>query len=117
MTATTAEHLHHFGGRVPLALVNSVLWRGSDEPRDLVDTYVRLLELLEEVGALPAAQAAALRAAAEARPAEARAERTRVLALREPLFRAFSALAAGRAVAADDLAAVNAAVREAAAHA
>src|SRR5690242_18694483 len=109
---TPDEHLHHFGGRVPLALVNSVLWRRSDEPRDLLTGYDRLLEFLVEIGALPAGHGERLGVLAGSRPADAAAVHERALALRETLFRAFSALAAGEAVAPSDLAAVNAAVRE-----
>jgi predicted RNA-binding Zn ribbon-like protein len=114
---TQEEILRHFGGRVSLAFVNTILWRRSDTPRELVDHYGDVVDHLSQLGALRPEDDRALRAAAAAHPAEAEAALARVLELRELLFRLTSAQAAGQAPAPADLDGLNAAVGAALSHA
>ncbi|MEO3813584.1 CGNR zinc finger domain-containing protein [Sphaerisporangium sp. B11E5] len=87
------------GGRLCLAVVNSVLWRRSTEPRDLLGDYSGLVEYLHEVGGLGEGLRAELVAGAEERPEEAWEEFVRAVALREHLFGVMSV--AGRGERAD----------------
>jgi predicted RNA-binding Zn ribbon-like protein len=107
------EVLRHFGGRPALALVNSVLWRRSATPRELLQRYDDVVEHLASIGSLGRHDGETLRATATAHPAEADAALERALALRELLFRLLSAVAAGARPAAADLDAFNAAAAEA----
>ncbi len=105
--------LRHFGGRPALAVANSVLWRRSATPRELIHGYEDVVEHLSSIGTLPHDQDEALRATAAAHPAAADAALERALGLRELLFRLLSAVAAGEPPAAADLDAFNAATAEA----
>src|SRR5690348_10654980 len=103
------DRLRHFGGRPSIALANSVLWRRSASPRDLIEGYPDVVEHLELLDGLPASDPDALRALADADPKAAEAACERMLELRELLFRLLAAVAGGDAPAAGDLAAFNAA--------
>ena len=105
--------LHELGGRVGLALPNTVLWRRSDAPIDLLADHDGLVRFAQRTGCVDEAGAAALRAAAAARPDEARAELERTVAQRERLYRLFNDLAGQREPAAGDLAALDAEAAEA----
>jgi predicted RNA-binding Zn ribbon-like protein len=99
--------LRHFGGRPALALANSVLWRRSATPRELIHGYDDVVEHLSSVGSLTRDDDTALRASAATHPAEADAALARALDLRELLFRLLSAVAAGETPTAADLEAFN----------
>src|SRR5690348_15409185 len=103
------DRLRHFGGRPSIAFANSVLWRRSATPRDLIEGYPDLVEHLERLDGLPASDPDALRDLAEADAAGAQTALERAVELRELLFRVLSAVAAGDAPAAEDLSAFNAA--------
>jgi predicted RNA-binding Zn ribbon-like protein len=105
--------LRHFGGRPALALANSVLWRRSATPRELIRGYDDVVEHLSSIGALRHDDDESLRATATAHPADADAALERAIGLRELLFRLLSAVAAGDPPAPADLDAFNAAVAEA----
>lgn len=81
-----------WGGRLCFALVNSVLWRRSDEPEETLDSYARLVDLAADSGWLPDPET--LRVAAKREPAPADLVLARALELREHLFDIFSAVAA-----------------------
>jgi predicted RNA-binding Zn ribbon-like protein len=88
---------HHVGGRISLALVNSLEWRRG-EPVEKIPDYEALADFFATVGGLPLSVAESLKAsAATAGPVAARAALDRAVALREALFRLFSAVAAGSA--------------------
>src|SRR3954471_12686021 len=114
---TPEEILRHFGGRVSLAFVNTILRRRSDTPKELVDVYGDVVDHLSQLGALRPQDERALRAAAAAHPAEAEAALAPVLELRELLFRLTSAQAAAEPPAQADLDGLNAAVAAALSHA
>ncbi|MDG4823508.1 CGNR zinc finger domain-containing protein [Asanoa sp. WMMD1127] len=86
---------HALGGRLSLALVNSVLWRRSGEPIERLADYHGLAGYVRDAGGIDDAALAALEAEATADPTAARAALERALNLREALFRLFSAVAAG----------------------
>jgi predicted RNA-binding Zn ribbon-like protein len=102
---------HALGGRLCLAVVNSVLWRRSGEPVERIGDYPALVGYLRDAGGIDDAALAACEAVAAADPAAARAALDRALGLREALFRLFSAVAAGDAPDAADLAALDRAFR------
>ncbi|MBO3750153.1 CGNR zinc finger domain-containing protein [Streptosporangiaceae bacterium NEAU-GS5] len=83
------------GGRLCLAVVNSVLWRRSAEPTDLVGDYTGLITYMEDIGGLAVGVAADLMVEADAHPDQAREEFGRVIALREDLYDVMSATAHG----------------------
>ncbi|HEV2779267.1 MAG TPA: ABATE domain-containing protein [Actinophytocola sp.] len=95
------------GGRLCLAFVNSVLWRRSRAPIDLIGDYPALADYLLRVGLLDDAERDRLTAAAAARPAKARGVHAEAIALRESLFRLLSTVAAGAAPAEEDLRNLN----------
>jgi len=84
---------HEWGGRACLALVNSVVWRRSDEPIEVLTDYGQLAGLIGEAGWLT--DVAGLVQAAEADSAAAHRALAGAIDLREALFRLFSAVAAG----------------------
>jgi predicted RNA-binding Zn ribbon-like protein len=99
------------GGRLSLAFVNSVLWRRSAEPDDLIPDYPALVAYLSRVGVVDQPERDALTAAAKAHPGTARRVHGEAIALREALFRALSAAAAGTRPAASDLRRLTATLR------
>jgi predicted RNA-binding Zn ribbon-like protein len=82
-----------YGGRLCLALVNSVWWRRSGTPQDQLTGYPELVEFVAAAGWLPHANEL-VRQAAE-RPADAARAFRRALHLREQLLAVFAACAAG----------------------
>ncbi|MFC6080006.1 CGNR zinc finger domain-containing protein [Sphaerisporangium aureirubrum] len=83
------------GGRLCLAVVNSVLWRRDAEPRELLTGYPDLVEYLHDVGGLTDAVKAELGAEARQHPEAARDEFARAIALREHLFGVMTAAGRG----------------------
>lgn len=101
-----ADATSHFrGGRLCLALVNSVYWRRGPDPEEHLNSYADLLELAEGAGWLPDVDA--LRRSAAERPAEADRVRSSALHLREQLLAVFAAQADGEAGPEPELAAVQ----------
>jgi predicted RNA-binding Zn ribbon-like protein len=111
ITAAADPTPPELGGRLCLAVANSVLWRRSAQPRDLLPDYPALVGYLHDVGLLTGAERDGLSAAAAAHPVSARRAYTAAIDLREALFRTLSATAAGRAPAPADLRAVTALLR------
>ncbi|HTF10825.1 MAG TPA: CGNR zinc finger domain-containing protein [Asanoa sp.] len=102
---------HALGGRLSLALVNSVLWRRSAEPIERITDYPSLAGYLCDAGGIDDAALAGLEAEAAGDPTAARAALDRTLALREALFRLFSAVAAGSEPDGADIAVLDRAFR------
>jgi predicted RNA-binding Zn ribbon-like protein len=104
---------HEDGGRLCLAVVNTVLWRRSDAPVDRIGSYPELVRLVGRAGWLGSADLTAeLAAVAEAHPAAARRALARAIELREALFPLFSAVAAGQRPATAHLEMLNEALAE-----
>ncbi len=96
---------HGYGGRLCLAVANSIWWRRGPAPEDHMRSYPELVELAQRSGWLPD-PARLLRNAARRR-----ADAEQVLAaaeqLREALFQVFSVVAAGGSAPASALATVE----------
>jgi len=96
------------GGRLCLDFVNTVSWRGTDEPRDRLGTYADLLRWSERAGALRRSAAVSLRRVAAENPRSALRALDRARMLREASYRIVVRWRSGRAPATADVALVNA---------
>ena len=112
-----AETLPLRGGYLCLDFANTAGWHASTQPEEWLTSYAALLAWSRHAGVLSAAEGQHLAHAAAERPAEAHAALARAIALREALYQLFAALAAGRAPAPAALAALNAELVPALAHA
>ncbi|MGE5571561.1 MAG: CGNR zinc finger domain-containing protein [Bacteroidota bacterium] len=113
---TCAGNLDLIGGRLCLDFANTVDWHASDHPREWLTSYSDLVAWSRHAGALTEAQAQDLTRAAERRPDEAASALEGAIALREAMYRMFSAIAARREPSATDLAALNSALARALTH-
>jgi len=96
-----------------LDYANTRMYRGSAAPVEQFSAWPALLDWIAAIAALPAEAAAELRAWAAAAPEGAAALFAASIALRELVYRVFSAVASGAPVAEADLAALNQALAEA----
>jgi predicted RNA-binding Zn ribbon-like protein len=90
-----------FGGRVCLDFANTLDWRLTDDPVELLPDYDALLAWSERRGTLSVKALAALRARGKIRGAEASTVIRDAHALRSALIRMADGLQSGRAVALD----------------
>src|SRR5689334_17964338 len=105
------------GGRLCLDFANTVDWHaGAQHGQEYLTTYAELVAWGRHAGILAEDEARTLVEAAESQPALAQATLDHAIALREVVYRVFSALAHDRPTDAGDLAALNAALAEAYAH-
>lgn len=93
-----------FGGRVCLDFANTVDWRTSDEPQELVPDYGAFIAWSSRRGTLPARAVAGLKARAAADPAGAKAAMADAFVLRTELWKIADVLREQRAA---DLVRVN----------
>ncbi|MFN8475815.1 MAG: CGNR zinc finger domain-containing protein [Anaerolineae bacterium] len=122
MAETETPLFELIGGELCLDFTNTASWRDRDDPHvpirnDRFKSYAVLLAWSEQAGALSAPVAAHLRSEAERRPADAAAVLVQAVALRETLYRVFSAYAAGVEPRAEDMVAMNDALGDALSHA
>ena len=118
MMAEAAVHEGGFslrGGHLALDFANTADWHARPEPDELLVDYDRLLDWGRQVGTLTPEHTGVLRRIADERPAAAAAALDYAIAVREAIYRLFSALAAGRPLPETDLATLNAALAAAAA--
>src|SRR4051812_31865734 len=115
-TVEQAEEFKLIAGALCLDFANTADWHARPIPEDLLTGYDRLLDWGCQAGTLTLEQVATLRHVAEARPAEAAQALDRAIAVREAIYRLFSALAAGRPLPQGDLATFNAALTEVLSH-
>lgn len=101
--------LELLGGRVCLDFINSVDPRIGGQQHDYLASYADLAQWSAYAHLLTTGQLAALLRAAEQHPRQADAVFARAIALRETLYRVFTALATRLPPAAADLAAVQSA--------
>jgi hypothetical protein len=87
-----------FGGRVCLDFANTMDWRTSDAPQELVPDYAALLSWSKARGILPAQAVTKLRNQAVRKAADAVAVIRDAHALRTEIWRAADALCRGRHV-------------------
>ncbi len=100
-------------GRLCLDFANTVDWHGSEHPEDGLTGYPDLVSWAGSEGLLAEPAVRALLKAASQRPAAAQAALRKGVALRESIFRIFSAQAHGRRPADADLQVLNAHLAEA----
>lgn len=90
-------------GQLSLDLANTIDWRTSDSPVELLNSYSDLLRWGRHTGVLREREARELARAAAEQPERAAAALKRARALREALVRIFSAAAEGRRAEGADL--------------
>ena len=115
-SARIAE-LELVGGSVCLDFVNTVDPRVGDKPQDHIESYADLVCWAAHAQLLRPDQVPAILDAAARRPKNAQAVFERAIALRETLYRVFSAIVARQVPDSADLAAMLAAYVESQAHA
>ncbi|MGC9530415.1 MAG: CGNR zinc finger domain-containing protein [Candidatus Bipolaricaulaceae bacterium] len=106
----TAATVKLVGGELCLDFANTADWHDTDEPEELLVSYRVLVQWAERAGAVTAGEGARLIAEGSRCPREAHRALEQAIALREVMFRMFSAAAAARAVRHADLVALNAAL-------
>jgi predicted RNA-binding Zn ribbon-like protein len=104
---------HLTGGRLCLDFANTRSWRPSPQPTERLRRFADVVRWGRLAGALAPAQATRLERVARARPAAASAALRRAVAVREAIYRVFSAVADGATPPAADLAALGRAFRQA----
>lgn len=105
------------GGDLCLDFVNTVDWRLSMHPVELLGTYVDLVVWGVQTGIIDEQQAGGFVAEAERDPKAADRVLARAVAVREAIFRVLAALIAKQAIEPGDLQAINTMVQEAMDHA
>lgn len=103
-------------GQLALDLVNTVDWRTSEEPQELLDSYSDLLRWARHTGILAESEASRLLRLAGRHPVAAQAALDEAKELREAFFRIFAALAANEQPTKSDLELLNARLSAALAH-
>jgi predicted RNA-binding Zn ribbon-like protein len=109
----SASSLELIGGALCLDFANTVSTRQEQERREYLNTYPELVAWSQHARLLTEEMAEGLLRGADRRPDPTVAVLERAIALRETLYRVFSAVAQDRAPQSGDLAAVNAALHEA----
>ncbi len=119
-SSTKVSDTRHFDltltGQLSLDLVNTIEWRASEDPKEMLNTYDDLVRWARHTGVLTQREARHLLGQAEQRPAEARATLEEAKDVRELFFRIFSALAAGRQPEKSDLTRLNGLLSESLSH-
>src|SRR5512133_1944288 len=99
------EYRYEFsGGRTCLDFVNTVTGDRTGAPTERMASYADLVAWSRQAETIDEAHVRRLLAEARRRPDEAEAVHREALALRESLYRIFTAIARGGAAPADDLA-------------
>ena len=100
-----------------LSFANTRQWRGTDKPTETLHDSADLLRWIETSGGLGAEAIRTVHDWTHAHPKRAARMFSKAIELREAIFQAFSAVAAGAPVASADLAALRSALAEAPARA
>jgi predicted RNA-binding Zn ribbon-like protein len=116
-TGSRAGMANLVGGRLCLDFANTADWHASGHPEEWLTSYADLVAWGRHVGVLSPHQVRLLEGEALGRPTEAAAVLRRAIALREAIYRLFTAVALGQGVDAADLAALNQALSDALARA
>jgi predicted RNA-binding Zn ribbon-like protein len=111
-----AGTLKLLGGRSSLDFANTADWHASDHPVEFLTSYSDLVAWSQHVGILTDRQVQHLLKEAARRPGHATAVLERAIALREAIYRIFSAISQGRPPQAADLVTFNAELSGALAH-
>ncbi len=94
-------------GRLPLDFANTLDWRASESPKELLNAYEDFVRWGRYTELLTERQGRDLLKEAAHRPDEARAVVDRAIELRETIYRLLSAVAAGQRTSAADVAYLN----------
>jgi predicted RNA-binding Zn ribbon-like protein len=105
---TKADRLSLLGGRLSLDFANTADWHASDQPVEFLTSYRELVAWSRHVGILTGHQTQHLATEGERRPVDAMAVLERAIALREAIYRIFSAVSHGHGPRPADVAALNA---------
>ncbi len=108
--------LMRIGGALCLDCANTTGWRPQPGDEECLRDYEDLVAWAEHAGALDGAESRDLLRAAEANPRKATAAHRRAIALREAIYRVFSAAAAYRSPDPGDVDLLNKAVDDAYRH-
>lgn len=100
------------GGQLCLDFANTVDWRLSEQPGDLMSSYADLVAWGRHTGILSGAQARALLKEARKSPVTAAAVFKQAIALRELVYRVFSRIAQGNMPAGADVDELNSALSD-----
>jgi predicted RNA-binding Zn ribbon-like protein len=103
-----ASTLKLLGRRSSLDFANTADWHASDHPVELLTSYSDLVAWSQRMGILTEHQAQHLLEEAAHRPVDATVVLERAIALREAIYRIFSAISHGHSPQAADLATFNA---------
>lgn len=103
-----AAKLKLLGGRPGLDFANTADWHASDQPVEFLTSYSELVAWSQHSGILTQHQGQQLLENAALQPLHAAAVLERAIALREAIYRMFSAISHGHVPQAADLAAYNA---------
>jgi predicted RNA-binding Zn ribbon-like protein len=113
---TSASNLRLIGGRLCLDFANTLAWRGSNQPRELIDRYSELISWSRHAGILHDNEAQQLLHEAKLHPEEASAVLKRAITLRESIYSTFSAIADGLLPTSESLTILNKELSEAMIH-
>lgn len=111
--ATAASPFELSGGRLCLDFANTLSKRLTSHPKELLASYGDLAAWSRQAGLVTEREAGVLIREAKRRPADAAAVLERATALREAIYRIFSAVAGEGPAGGGDLATLNAALSEA----
>lgn len=109
-------HFHFASGRLCLDFANTRSWRPSPRPTERLHKYADLLAWAREAGTVSGTEARRLATETARAPRRAARVFARAIALRETIYRVFSALANGRAPAPGDLETLETELTRALAH-
>ena len=104
---TRVERRDLIAGNVSLDFANTVDWHDSERPDELLTSYSDLVRWSRHAGILSEGQSSRLLARAQDSAETADAVFARAIALREAIFRVFSAAIAGQPPGTHDLATLN----------
>jgi predicted RNA-binding Zn ribbon-like protein len=106
----------YVSGNLSLDFANTAGWHAGPEPEEYLTSYGTVVDWARQHGILDEGQAGRLRDRAEARSGAEAAALVEIIALREAIYRTFSAVAHRRQPAGADLELLDAVSREGAAH-
>jgi predicted RNA-binding Zn ribbon-like protein len=112
-TARVEETFNPKTAKLCLDFANTMDWHASDHPHETLNSYTDLISWAERAGFLTDRETRQLSQEAARRPADAAAVLERAVALREAIYRFFSAVAEGRSPEGGDLTVLNVALSEA----
>jgi predicted RNA-binding Zn ribbon-like protein len=98
--------------RLCLDFANTVDWRTSAQPQELLTSYADLVAWGQRAGIVPEGRARRLLEESVRGPTQAAATLERAIVLREAIYRIFAAMAAERAPESADIATLNRALAE-----